>query len=81
MRVIIPPTTAQFLNLMKNSTLAVAIGYLDLLSITNTTLNQTGQALEAIALAMTVYLTISLSLSLAMNAYNAAILKRGGRSI
>ena len=80
LRVIIPPTTAQFLNLMKNSTLAVAIGYPDLLSITNTTLNQTGQAIEAIAIAMTVYLTISLSLSLAMNVYNAAILERGGRS-
>jgi len=80
LRVIIPPTTAQFLNLTKNSTLAVAIGYPDLLSITNTTLNQTGQAIEAIAIAMTVYLTISLSLSLAMNAYNAAMLKSGGHS-
>ena len=69
------PTTSQFLNLVKNSSLAVAIGYPDLISITNTTLNQTGQAIEAIALAMTVYLAISLTLSLAMNGYNAAILK------
>ena len=80
LRVIIPPTTSQFLNLVKNSSLAVAIGYPDLISITNTTLNQTGQAIEAIALAMAVYLVVSVSLSLAMNAYNAAILRRGGRS-
>ena len=80
LRVVIPPTTGQFLNLTKNSSLAVAIGYPDLISITNTTLNQTGQAIEAIALAMIVYLAISLSLSLAMNRYNARILTRGGRS-
>jgi general L-amino acid transport system permease protein len=80
LRVVIPPTTAQFLNLTKNSSLAVAIGYPDLISITNTTLNQTGQAIEAIALAMSVYLAISVSLSFAMNTYNAAILARGGRS-
>jgi general L-amino acid transport system permease protein len=79
LRVIIPPTTSQFLNLTKNSSLAVAIGYPDLISITNTTLNQTGQAIEAIALAMAVYLGVSVSLSLTMNAYNAAILRRGGR--
>ena len=79
LRVIIPPTTSQFLNLTKNSSLAVAIGYPDLISITNTTLNNTGQAIEAIALAMAVYLVISLVVSLAMNAYNAAILRRGGR--
>ncbi len=80
LRVVIPPTTGQFLNLTKNSSLAVAIGYPDLISITNTTLNQTGQAIEAIALAMIVYLAISVSLSLAMNAYNASILRRGGRA-
>jgi general L-amino acid transport system permease protein len=78
LRVILPPTTSQFLNLLKNSSLAVAIGYADLISITNTTLNQTGQAIEAIALAMAAYLTIGLSVSLAMNAYNAAILRRRG---
>jgi general L-amino acid transport system permease protein len=79
LRIIIPPTASQVVNLVKNSTLAVAIGYPDLISITNTTLNQTGQAIEAIALAMAVYLGVSLILSLAMNAYNAAILRRGGR--
>jgi general L-amino acid transport system permease protein len=67
LRVILPPTTSQFLNLAKNSSLAVAIGYPDLISITSTTLNQTGQAIEAIALAMFVYLTISLAISLVMN--------------
>ena len=81
LRVIIPPTTSQFLNLVKNSSLAVAIGYPDLISITNTTLNQTGQAIEAIALAMSVYLAVSLMLSLAMNGYNAVILRRGGRGV
>ncbi len=68
-RVIVPPTTSQFLNLTKNSSLAVAIGYPDLISITNTTLNQTGQAIEAIALAMFAYLAISLAISLAMSLY------------
>lgn len=78
LRVIIPPTTSQFLNLLKNSSLAVVIGYPDLISITNTTLNQTGQAIEAIALAMTAYLVVSVGVSLAMNAYNARVLRRGG---
>jgi len=77
-RIAIPPMTSQFLNLVKNSSLAVAIGYPDLISITNTTLNQTGQAIEAIAIAMSVYLLLSLTISLAMNTYNAAILQRGG---
>jgi general L-amino acid transport system permease protein len=73
LRVIIPPMTSQFLNLTKNSSLAVAIGYQDIVSIANTTLNQTGQAIEGIAIIMLVYLTISLSISLFMNWYNAKI--------
>ena len=73
MRVIIPPMTSQFLNLTKNSSLAVAIGFQDVVSIANTTLNQTGQAVEGIAIIMAVYLTISLSISLFMNWYNARI--------
>jgi general L-amino acid transport system permease protein len=73
LRVIIPPMTSQYLNLTKNSSLAVAIGYQDIVSITNTTLNQTGQAIEGIALIMAVFLAISLSISLAMNWYNARI--------
>jgi general L-amino acid transport system permease protein len=73
MRVIIPPLTSQYLNLTKNSSLAVAVGYQDIVSIANTTLNQTGQAIEGIAVIMAVYLTISLSISLFMNWYNAHI--------
>ena len=74
LRVIIPPLTSQYLNLTKNSSLAVAIGYPDLVSIVaGTTLNQTGQAVEAIALTMAVYLTLSLSISLFMNWYNQHI--------
>ncbi|MBV8913225.1 MAG: ABC transporter permease subunit, partial [Acetobacteraceae bacterium] len=73
LRVIIPPMTSQYLNLTKNSSLAVAIGYQDIVSIANTTLNQTGQAIEGIAMIMLVYLVISLSISLFMNWYNARI--------
>jgi general L-amino acid transport system permease protein len=73
LRVIVPPLTSQYLNLTKNSSLAVAIGYQDIVSVANTTLNQTGQAIEAIALIMLVFLTISLSISLFMNWYNARI--------
>ncbi len=71
LRVIIPPVTNQYLNLTKNSSLAVAIGYPDVVSIANTSLNQTGRAVEAIAIVMLVYLTTSLSTSLLMNWYNA----------
>jgi general L-amino acid transport system permease protein len=73
MRVIIPPLTSQYLNLTKNSSLAVAIGYPDLVQIAGTVLNQTGQAVEVVALTMAVYLTISLATSAAMNWYNARI--------
>ncbi|MBV8096064.1 MAG: ABC transporter permease subunit, partial [Acetobacteraceae bacterium] len=73
LRVIVPPMTSQYLNLTKNSSLAVAIGYQDIVSIADTTLNQTGQAIEGIAIIMAVYLTISLSISLFMNWYNARI--------
>ena len=73
LRIIIPPMTSQYLNLAKNSSLAVAIGFQDIVSIANTTLNQTGQAIEGIAVIMAVYLTISLSISLVMNWYNARL--------
>jgi len=76
LRVIVPPLTSQFLNLTKNSSLAVAIGYPDLVSIANTTINQTGQAIEGIAIIMAVYLSISLSISAFMNWYNARIALR-----
>jgi general L-amino acid transport system permease protein len=72
MRVIIPPLTSQFLNLVKNSSLATAVGYPDLVSVfMGSTLNQTGQAVEIIAMTMAVYLTISLVTSALMNMYNA----------
>jgi general L-amino acid transport system permease protein len=70
-RVIVPPLTNQYLNLTKNSSLAVAIGYPDLISISNTTLNQTGRAVECIAVAMAIYLAISLATAALMNWYNA----------
>ncbi|MBN8907927.1 MAG: amino acid ABC transporter permease, partial [Rhodospirillales bacterium] len=73
LRVIITPMTSMYLNITKNSSLAVAIGYQDIVSIANTTLNQTGQAIEGIAIIMMVYLTISLSISVFMNWYNARI--------
>jgi general L-amino acid transport system permease protein len=74
MRVIIPPLTSQYLNLTKNSTLAVAIGYPDLVQVfTGTVLNQTGQAVEVVAITMAVYLLISLVTSLLMNIYNSRI--------
>ena len=72
MRVIIPPLTSQYLNLVKNSSLATAVGYPDLVSVfMGSTLNQTGQAVEIIAMTMAVYLTISLITSVLMNIYNA----------
>ncbi len=70
LRVIIPPMTNQFLNLTKNSSLAVAIGYPDVVSIANTSLNQTGRAVECIAIIMLVYLSTSLSTSAFMGWYN-----------
>src|SRR5207302_7539141 len=74
MRVIIPPLTNQYLNLTKNSSLAVAVGYPDLFAVfAGTTLHQTGQAIEIIAMTMGVYLAISLITSALMNLYNAHI--------
>ena len=70
MRVIIPPLTSQMLNLIKNTSLAVAIGYPDFVSVANTSINQTGQAIEGIALIMAVYLFFSLTTSFFMNWYN-----------
>ncbi len=70
LRVIIPPLTSQMLNLTKNSSLAVAIGYPDFVSVANTTINQTGQAIEGVVLIMVVYLCLSLLTSAFMNWYN-----------
>ena len=73
LRVIIPPLTNQYLNLTKNSSLAVAIGYPDVVSIANTTLNQSGRAVECIAIIMLVYLCTSLGTSALMNWYNKRV--------
>ncbi len=73
LRVIMPPLTSQMLNLTKNSSLAVAIGYPDFVSVANTTINQTGQSIEGVALIMAVYLIFSLSTSAFMNWYNKRV--------
>ncbi len=73
LRVIVPPLTNQYLNLTKNSTLAVAIGYPDLFSVSGTIINQTGRAVEMIAIVMMIYLAVSLFTSLLMNLYNRRV--------
>lgn len=73
LRVIIPPLTSQMLNLTKNSSLAVAIGYPDFVSVAGTAINQTGQAIEGVAMIMIVYLCLSLSTSAFMNWYNKKV--------
>ncbi len=73
LRVIVPPMTNVYLGVAKNSSLAVAIGYPDVVTVVHTSMNQTGQTIEGVALIMLVYLTISLSISLFMNWYNARV--------
>ena len=73
LRLAIPPLSSQYMNLIKNSSLAVLIGYPDLVSIANTAINQNGQALECIVIIMAVYLAINLLVSLVMNALNARV--------
>jgi len=74
LRVIVPPLTSQYLNLTKNSSLAIAVGYPDLFAVfAGTVLNQTGQAIEIIGMTMAVYLSLSLFTSGLMNWYNARI--------
>ncbi|QRM35285.1 amino acid ABC transporter permease [Microvirga sp. VF16] len=70
LRIIVPPMTSQFLNVVKNTTLALAVGYPDFASVMATTINQTGQAIEGVLILMSVYLAISLSVSAFMNWYN-----------
>jgi general L-amino acid transport system permease protein len=70
LRVIVPPLTSQYLNLTKNSSLAVAIGFPDLFFVAGNVLNQSGRAVEVIALVMATYLTVSLLTSAFMNWYN-----------
>lgn len=73
LRVIIPPLTSSYLSIFKNSSLAIAIGYPDLVMVSNTTMNQTGQAIEGIAIFMLVYLGLSIAISLLMNWYNSRV--------
>jgi general L-amino acid transport system permease protein len=73
LRVIIPPLTSQYLNLTKNSSLAVAVGFPDVFYVSNTIINQSGRAVEMITLVMLTYLTFSLVTSFFMNWYNHKI--------
>jgi general L-amino acid transport system permease protein len=73
MRVIVPPLTSQYLNLAKNSSLAIAIGFPDMFAVNQTIANQTGQPVPAIALMMGTYLLMSLFTSLIMNIYNRSV--------
>jgi general L-amino acid transport system permease protein len=79
LRVITPLTTSNYLDLVKDSSLAVAIGYPDLVSIVNTTANTTGQAFEALLILIAIYLVLNLSVSALMNVYNRRVALRGGR--
>ena len=78
LRVIIPPLTSQYLNLAKNSSLAIAVAYPDLVAVTNTILNQSGRAVQVVALVMLIYLSVSLAISALLNWYNrrAALVER-----
>jgi general L-amino acid transport system permease protein len=71
LRIIIPPLTSQYLNLTKNSSLAVAIGYADLVAVGGTILNQSGHSIEIIGIWMVIYVSLSLVTSLFMNWFNA----------
>jgi general L-amino acid transport system permease protein len=75
MRVSVPPLTSQYLNLIKNSSLGVAIGYPDLVSIANTALNQTGRAVECVGLIMLIYLSLSWFTAWTMNRYNRHLMR------
>jgi general L-amino acid transport system permease protein len=72
-RIIIPPLISFYLDLTKNSSLAIAIGYPDLVSVTSTIINQTGQAIEGVMIQMGIYLIVSLAISAVLNWYNARI--------
>jgi general L-amino acid transport system permease protein len=73
LRVIIPPLNSQYLNLAKNSSLAIAVAYADLYNVANTTFNQSGRAVEVMLIIMAAYLTIDLLISLSMNLLNRSV--------
>jgi general L-amino acid transport system permease protein len=79
LRIIVPPLTSEYLGIIKNSSLAVAVGYPDLVAIVNSTMSDTGQAIEGVAIIMLAFLAISLALSLFMNWYNARVVLTAGR--
>ncbi|MFT3819388.1 MAG: ABC transporter permease subunit [Rubrivivax sp.] len=79
LRAIVPPLTSQYLGLLKNSSLAIVIGYQDIVAVANLSLTQTGQAVEAVILIMAVYLSLSVLISVPLNLYNARVLARGAR--
>lgn len=79
LRVITPLTTSNYLDLTKDSSLAVAIGYPDLVNIVNTTANTTGQAFEALTILVLVYLVLNIGVSILMNSYNQRVALRGGK--
>jgi general L-amino acid transport system permease protein len=78
LRIVIPPVTSQYLSLTKNSSLAVVIGYPDLVRVSQVTISETGRAVECIAILLVVYLALSLLTALAMNLYNRRVMARGG---
>jgi general L-amino acid transport system permease protein len=78
LRIVIPPVTSQYLSLTKNSSLAVVIGYPDLVRVSQVTISETGRAVECITILLVVYLSLSLVTALAMNLYNRRVMARGG---
>lgn len=78
LRIVVPPVTSQYLSLTKNSSLAVVIGYPDLVRVSQVTISETGRAVECITILLVVYLSLSLLTALAMNLYNQRVMARGG---
>ena len=78
LRIAIPPVTSQYLSLTKNSSLAVAIGYPDLVRVSQVTISETGRAVECVSILLAVYLSLSLFTALIMDVYNRRVMRRGG---
>ena len=76
--IVVPPVTSQYLSLTKNSSLAVAIGYPDLVRVSQVTISETGRAIECVTILLLVYLSISLFTALLMNLYNRHLMRRQG---
>jgi general L-amino acid transport system permease protein len=78
LRIVVPPVTSQFLSLTKNSSLAVAIGYPELVRVSQVTISETGRAVECVTIMLTVYLALSLLTAFLMDRYNRRVMRRGG---